>query len=72
MANKQEKQNQLDSLKLNELKELCKERGYKGFSSLSKADIINFIIEKEDEAPVMVVKPQKRALRKPSRALRGF
>lgn len=74
MANVTEKKQQLETLKLTELKALCKDRGYEGYSSLSKADIIDFIIDMEAsiEKAIAPSKPQRRPFRKPSRKVRGY
>jgi len=64
MATKKEKKEQLNSLKLNELKALCKSRGYEKFSSMSKSAIVDFIIKMEDEAPA------KKDAHKPLRQFR--
>jgi transcription termination factor Rho len=70
MATKKEKQEQLNSLKLNELKALCKHRGYEKYSSMSKEEIIKFIVKMEEENPAPAkAHKSTRQFRKPSKSL---
>jgi hypothetical protein len=73
MATNKEKKEQLNSLTLKDLKGLCKERGYSKYTSMSKKEIVKFILNMEEVAPAPVkLTKSKRQFRKPSRALRGF
>ena len=47
----------LQTLPLAELKELAKAQGIKGCSSMRKAEIIDLLCQKEEEAPVLPVSP---------------
>jgi transcription termination factor Rho len=73
MATKKEKTEQLNSLKLKELKALCKERGYEKYTAMNKKEIVKFILKNEEATPVQAKSTKSmRQFRKPSRTLIGF
>lgn len=68
---KADEEQDLEKLKLGELKELCKEREYSGYSSLKKAELIAFIESGGKTKPKASTKGAKKAPAKGKKAAAG-